>query len=95
MPHAKGLITLRLIGVRKTRRGGKKGAKKEEGVKEGGGSGGDYTIIQITAGYNLVADVSRSTMPTTHTHRRACVRTYAPTESESGKRPLMKQKTTS
>lgn len=32
---------------------------------------GDYTIIQITAGNNLVADVSRSTMPTTH--RLACV----------------------
>lgn len=32
---------------------------------------GNYTIIQITAGYNLVADVSRSTMPTTH--RSACV----------------------
>lgn len=65
--------------VRATRR-----AKEEddgsEGRKEGvievgsGGVGGDYTIIQITAGYNLVADVSRSTMPTTH--RRACVRTY-------------------
>lgn len=51
---------------------------RKEGVKERGGEcvhgGGDYTIIQITAGYNLVADVSRSTMPTTH--RRVCVCEY-------------------
>ena len=51
---------------------------KEGGSKRGGG---DYTIIQITAGYNLVADVSRSTMPTTH--RRACVCAYTPTEFQN------------
>ena len=45
--------------------------RKEGGSQRGWG---DYTIIQITAGYNLVADVSRSTMPTTH--RRACVCAY-------------------
>lgn len=86
----KRLITLRLISLRKTRCGGKKGAKEEkkeeewargskEGVKDRGSEDGwgwrrwwgDYTIIQITAGNNLVADVSRSTMPTTH--RLACV----------------------
>lgn len=32
----------------------------------GGGEGGDYSIIQITAGNNLVADVFWSTMVTTH-----------------------------
>lgn len=44
--------------------------RKEEGGRRGAGVG-DYTIIQITAGNNLVADVSWSTMPTAH--RRACV----------------------
>lgn len=50
------------------------GAKK---VEEGCLGGGDCTIIQITAGNNLVADVSRPTMPTAH--RRACVSTCTPT----------------
>lgn len=100
----KRLITLRLISLRKKGCGGKKGAKEEEeGVREGrregarGGGWGDYTIIQITAGYNLVADVSRSTMLTTH--RRACVCAYTLTEfqcpasSHRGgkKRPLTNQ----
>lgn len=49
---------------------GKKEEVKRRREREGRG-GGDYTIIQITAGHNLVADVSWSTMPTTH--RRACV----------------------
>lgn len=50
-----------------------------------GGSEGDYTIIQITAGNNLVADVSRSTMPTTH--RRACVCVHTPTDSMPSEQP--------
>lgn len=39
--------------------------------------GGDYIIIQITAGHNLVADVSWSTMPTTHSPAPVCVRASA------------------
>lgn len=54
------------------RRRGKEGGSERGREREGGA--GDYTIIQITAGYNLVADVSRSTMPTTH--RRVCVCAY-------------------
>lgn len=48
---------------------------RKEGFSDGGREGavGDYTIIQITAGYNLVADVSRSTMPTTHRSVWVCV----------------------
>lgn len=112
----KRLITLRLISLRKTRCGGKKGAKEEkkeeewargskEGVKDRGSEDGwgwrrwwgDYTIIQITAGNNLVADVSRSTMPTTH--RLACVCALTEfqcsassqrVEEKKKKRPLVK-----
>ena len=55
---------------------------------------GDYTIIQITAGYNLVADVSRSTMPTTH--MCVCVRAYMLKEFQrcrARKEQRIKQKT--
>lgn len=56
------------MGARKEEGGGGGSKEREEAARE------DYTIIQITAGNNLVADVSRSTMPTTH--RRACVCAY-------------------
>lgn len=82
------------------RRGAKEETEEEEGAREGRreqkreGARGDYTIIQITAGYNLVADVSRSTMPTTH--RRACVCAYTLTEFQctaSSHRAEKKKKT--
>lgn len=58
--------------------------KKQEGWgvwRDGWLLGGDYTIIQITAGNNLVADVSRSTMPTAHKCVCVCVFVHTHTKS--------------